>query len=126
MMAYIRGVGQSDFIAALEPGVGVYVDDVYYAQLTGSMLELLDVDRVEVLRGPQGTLSGRNSIGGAIKLYTKRPGDGDDGHVKVGFGSYNQVDFRGAAGLTIIEDSLFARFSAAGKTRDGYVTISRL
>ena len=53
MMAYIRGVGQSDFIAALEPGVGVYVDDVYYAQLTGSMLELLDVDRVEVLRGPR-------------------------------------------------------------------------
>jgi iron complex outermembrane receptor protein len=123
MTAYIRGIGQYDFIAALEPGVGIYVDDVYYAQLTGSLLELLDVDRVEVLRGPQGTLSGRNSIGGAIKLFTKQPGDDDSGFIRVGFGSYDQVDFRGAGGLTLVEDKLFARASAAAKTRDGYVDI---
>ncbi|MCM3881016.1 MAG: TonB-dependent receptor, partial [Vicinamibacterales bacterium] len=123
MMAYIRGIGQSDFIAALEPGVGVYVDDVYYAQLTGSMLELLDVDRVEILRGPQGTLSGRNSVGGAVKLFTKQPGEDDSGFARVGFGSYDQVDFRGAGGMTLIEDSLYARFSGAAKTRDGYVKI---
>ncbi len=123
MIAFIRGVGQYDFIAALEPGVGVYVDDVYYAQLTGSLLELLDVDRVEVLRGPQGTLSGRNSIGGAVKLFTKKPGEDSGGFVRVGFGSYDQVDFRGAGDLTLIEDSLYARFSAAGKTRDGYVKV---
>src|SRR5690606_32882925 len=55
MVAFIRGIGQVDFIAALEPGVGVYVDDVYYSQLTGSLLDLLDLERVEVLRGPQGT-----------------------------------------------------------------------
>jgi iron complex outermembrane receptor protein len=90
MIAFIRGVGQYDFIAALEPGVGVYVDDVYYSQLTGSLLELLDVDRVEVLRGPQGTLAGRNSIGGAVKLYTKKPGEDNDGFARVGFGSYDQ------------------------------------
>jgi iron complex outermembrane receptor protein len=72
MMASIRGIGQVDFIAALEPGVGIYVDDVYYPQLTGSLLDLLDLDRVEVLRGPQGTLAGRNSIGGAIRLYSKK------------------------------------------------------
>jgi len=123
MIAFIRGVGQYDFIAALEPGVGVYVDDVYYAQLTGSLLELLDVDRVEVLRGPQGTLSGRNSIGGAVKMFTKKPGEDNGGFARVGFGSYNQVDFRGAGDMTLVEDKLFARFSAAGKTRDGYVRV---
>jgi len=123
MIAFIRGVGQYDFIAALEPGVGVYVDDVYYAQLTGSLLELLDVDRVEVLRGPQGTLSGRNSIGGAVKMFTKQPGEDNDGFMRVGFGSYDQVDFRGAGDMTLVEDKLYARFSAAGKTRDGYVRV---
>jgi iron complex outermembrane receptor protein len=123
MMAYIRGIGQSDFIAALEPGVGVYVDDVYYAQLTGSLLDLLDVDRVEVLRGPQGTLSGRNSIGGAIKLYTKKPGEDHGGFLRLGGGSYDQVDFRGSGDMTLVDDRLYARFSAAGMTRDGYVRI---
>jgi iron complex outermembrane recepter protein len=68
MGASIRGVGQFDFNPALEPGVGLYVDDVYYATLTGSVLDLLDLDRVEILRGPQGTLAGKNSIGGAVKL----------------------------------------------------------
>ena len=71
--ASIRGVGQFDFNPALEPGVGLYVDDVYYATLTGSILDLLDLDRVEILRGPQGTLAGRNSIGGAVKLYSSKP-----------------------------------------------------
>ena len=123
MIAFIRGVGQYDFIAALEPGVGVYVDDVYYSQLTGSLLDLLDVDRVEVLRGPQGTLAGRNSIGGAVKMYTKKPGEDDSGFIKVGFGDYDQVNFRGAAGMTLIEDKLYARVAAAGLTRDGYVRV---
>jgi iron complex outermembrane receptor protein len=67
--AYIRGIGTYDFNPALEPGVGLYVDDVYFSTLTGSMLDLLDLDRVEILRGPQGTLAGRNSIGGSVKLY---------------------------------------------------------
>ena len=71
--ASIRGIGQYDFNPALEPGVGLYIDDVYYATLTGSLFDLLDLERVEVLRGPQGTLAGRNSIGGAVKLYSKRP-----------------------------------------------------
>src|SRR5690606_24600381 len=73
MTASIRGIGQYDFNPALEPGVGLYIDDVYYATLTGSMFDLLDLDRVEILRGPQGTLAGRNSIGGAVKLYSQRP-----------------------------------------------------
>src|SRR5690606_4804412 len=73
LIAFIRGVGQTDFNFALEPGVGLYIDDVYYPTLTGSLVDLLDLDRVEVLRGPQGTLAGRNSIGGAIKLFSKKP-----------------------------------------------------
>ncbi len=68
IIAFIRGVGQTDFNFALEPGVGIYIDDVYYPTLTGSLVDLLDLERVEVLRGPQGTLADRNSIGGAIKL----------------------------------------------------------
>jgi iron complex outermembrane receptor protein len=124
MVAFIRGIGQADFIAALEPGVGIYVDDVYYSQLTGSLLDLLDLERVEVLRGPQGTLSGRNSIGGAIKLYSKRPGDDDGGgNVQVGYGSYNQVDVRGSGDFTLIEDTLYARVAGASRNRDGYVDV---
>lgn len=124
MMAYIRGIGQSDFIAAVEPGVGIYVDDVYYAQMTSSLLDLLDLERVEILRGPQGTLAGRNSIGGAIKLYSKKPGDSDGGgQVQLGYGSFNQVDFRGSADMELLPDTLYARVAGASRNRDGYVKV---
>src|SRR6187399_1571650 len=73
LIAFIRGVGQTDFNYALDPGVGVYVDDVYIPTLSSSLLELVDLDRVEILRGPQGTLVGKNSIGGAIKLFSAKP-----------------------------------------------------
>ena len=70
LIAYIRGVGQTDFNYALDPGVGIYIDDVYIPTLSSSLLELIDLDRIEILRGPQGTLAGKNSIGGAIKLFS--------------------------------------------------------
>jgi iron complex outermembrane receptor protein len=70
---FLRGVGQPDFIITKDPGVGVYVDNVYLARAPGSVLELLDVERIEVLRGPQGTLFGKNTIGGAVQVVTKRP-----------------------------------------------------
>ena len=78
LVAFIRGIGQTDFNPSVEPGIGIYVDDIYYSTITGNLLDLLDLERVEVLRGPQGTLAGRNAIGGAIKLFTRKPDGGDD------------------------------------------------
>ncbi|MPT46974.1 MAG: TonB-dependent receptor [Sphingobium sp.] len=118
--ASIRGIGQFDFNPALEPGVGVYVDDVYYATLTGSIFDLLDLDRVEVLRGPQGTLAGRNSIGGAIKLYSKKAEGDDGGYIAAAYGSRNRVDIRGSADFTLT-DGLYGRLSGVSKTQKGYI-----
>ena len=118
--ANIRGVGQFDFSPALEPGVGVYVDDVYFATLTGSILDLLDVDRVEILRGPQGTLAGRNSIGGALKLYSKRPTGDGTGYLSGTYGSRNRVDLRAAADFRLAS-GIDVRLSGVKKTQRGYV-----
>jgi iron complex outermembrane receptor protein len=118
---FIRGVGQADPHFAVEPGVGMYVDDVYFGVLTGSIFELLDTDRVEVLRGPQGTLAGKNSIGGAIKLFSQQPGPESNGYAEVGLGSYNGVTGRAATNLTLAEDKLYARVSVMSRQRDGYV-----
>ncbi len=122
LIGYIRGVGQADFNPAMEPGVGMYVDDVYYSTLTGSVLDLLDLDRLEVLRGPQGTLAGKNSIGGAIKLYSKKPDADNDGYVEVGYGSLNAHSIRAASNLTIVDDTLYARIAGVSRARDGHVT----
>ncbi|MBA4354173.1 MAG: TonB-dependent receptor [Novosphingobium sp.] len=120
MAAYIRGIGQYDFNPAYEPGVGIYIDDVYYASLTGSVMDLLDLDRVEVLRGPQGTLTGRNSIGGAIKLFSAKPTSGSSGTVEATYGSRNRVDLRATANFELTEN-LFARISGVYKRQEGYV-----
>ena len=117
--ASIRGVGQFDFNPALEPGVGLYVDDVYYATLTGSILDLLDLERVEILRGPQGTLAGKNSIGGAVKLYTRKPGT-SGGYVSGTYGTHNRVDLR-ASGDFELADNFFARISGVSKRQTGHV-----
>lgn len=120
LAASIRGVGQFDFNPGFEPGVGVYVDDVYFATLTGSILDLLDLDRVEVLRGPQGTLSGKNSIGGSIKLYSKKPTGDTGGYISGTYGERNRIDLRGSADLKL-GDTLFMRVSGVAKKQDGYV-----
>jgi iron complex outermembrane receptor protein len=122
MVAFIRGIGQTDFNLALEPGVGIYVDDVYYPTLTGSLLDLLDLDRVEILRGPQGTLAGKNSIGGAIKLYSQKPNGSNTGYIEGTYGSLNRLNARGAGDFTLVPDKLFARLSASTENHDGYVT----
>jgi iron complex outermembrane recepter protein len=118
--AYIRGVGAADFNPALEPGVGIYVDDVYISTLTGSLLDLLDLERVEILRGPQGTLAGRNSIGGAVKLYSKKPSQETSGSFQATYGSRDRLDLRGTANFALGEN-LFMRISGVDKRQEGYV-----
>jgi len=121
LIGYIRGVGQTDFNPALEPGVGLYVDDVYYSTLTGSAIDLLDLDRVEVLRGPQGTLSGKNSIGGSIKLYSRKPNEDNNAYVEGSYGDLNAISVRAASNFTIIPNQLYARLAGVSKSRDGHV-----
>ena len=118
----IRGVGQTDFNLAVEPGVGMYIDDVYHGTVYGSMLELLDLDRVEVLRGPQGTLSGKNSEGGSVKLFSKQPSADSNGYLQGTFGSYNRRQLRAGDSFTIIPDKLFVRLTGMGEKSEGYVT----
>ncbi len=122
MTATIRGIGQADFDPAFAPGVGLYIDDVYYTSLTGSNFNLLDLDRVEILRGPQGTLSGANSEGGSIKLYSVKPQGDNTGSFQASYGERNLLEFKGMADVSIINDYLFMRVSAVSHQQDGYVT----
>ncbi|MEP7313480.1 MAG: TonB-dependent receptor [Pseudomonadota bacterium] len=120
LIAFIRGVGQTDFIYAVDPGVGVYIDDVYIPTLSSSLLELIDLDRIEILRGPQGTLAGKNSIGGAIKLFSAKPKGDDSGSLRVSYGEFNELVVRGMADMKI-SDTLAMRVSGMSRGRDGYV-----
>ncbi len=122
IQAYIRGVGQYDFNPAFEPGVGMYIDDVYYATLAGATFDLLDLERVEVLRGPQGTLTGRNSLGGAIKMFTKKPGQDEGGYVELKTGSRNLMSLRGGASFKM-SDNFSARIAGVRKEQDGFVDL---
>ncbi|WP_395397316.1 TonB-dependent receptor [Novosphingobium sp. BL-8A] len=119
VQAFIRGIGQSDSSFALEPGVGIYIDDVYYGTTFGAILDLNDLDRVEVLRGPQGTLSGKNSIGGSVKLFSRKPDERGGGFVEATTGRFGRIDLRASAGFTIA-DGLYARVSGVSKHTDGY------
>jgi iron complex outermembrane receptor protein len=120
--SYIRGIGQFDSNFAYEPGVGMYIDDVYYATTFGSAFQLLDIDRVEILRGPQGTLSGKNAIGGSVKLYSRKPSGEPEAFVEATVGSFNRIDLRAGANFAIVDDRLFARISGSSQHRDGYLT----
>jgi iron complex outermembrane receptor protein len=118
---YIRGVGQPDALQTFDPAVGVYIDDVYYSRIRGTQFDLLDLERVEVLRGPQGTLYGKNTIGGALKLVSRRPGQEFRARGSVAYGSYNMMDVQGSVSGPI-SDSLALGFSALHSSRDGYVS----
>lgn len=121
MRAYIRGVGQADQSPSVEPGVGIYIDDIYFGSVTASSFDLSDIDRVEVLRGPQGTLAGMNSEGGAVKVYSKKP-EGSGGFVELTGGSLNRRDVKASADFTVVPDAVFARITGVTRNRDGYVT----
>lgn len=121
MRAYIRGVGQADQSPAVDPGVGIYIDDVYFSTVTGSVFDLMDLDRVEILRGPQGTLAGMNSMGGAVKMFSSKP-NGEGGYVEATVGNYDRVDIKGAADFTLVPGELFARIAGVSRNREGYIT----
>lgn len=118
--ASIRGLGQVDFNPALEPGVGLYIDDVYYPRLVGANFDLLDVERVEILRGPQGTLTGRNSEGGAIKFVSRKPNGESSGYVRATYGSRNRINLQASADFKLT-DALFGRVSGTFADQGGYV-----
>jgi len=116
---FLRGVGQSDFLITTDPGVGLYIDGVYFARATATIMDLLDLERVEVLRGPQGTLFGKNTIGGAISLISAKPSADGGGKVELRAGQNNY--FEGRAMIDVpISENLNSRFSALYKTKDGY------
>lgn len=120
---FIRGIGQVDATAAVDPGVGIYIDDVYMGRSVGGAMDFRDIADVQVLRGPQGTLFGRNTIGGAVLMSTTRPGNEFGGVVRIGAGEENLLE--GFAAVDIpIADQLAARVSAGIRQRDGYVTRS--
>lgn len=117
--ATIRGIGQNDFQFPNDPGVGMYIDGVYLARTLGGMMSVVDVDRIEVLRGPQGTLFGRNTIGGAISITTRPPSDRFEGTASLTYGSYDRVDAKGSINVPLIEGKLAARLTAGYISADG-------
>ncbi|MEO5629569.1 MAG: TonB-dependent receptor [Thermomonas sp.] len=117
--AFIRGIGQADPIWSVEPGVGVYVDDVYLARPQGALLDILDVERVEVLRGPQGTLYGKNTLGGAIKLVTRDPAATLSGTATLTAGDYGRRDGKLVLNLPL-GDRLRTRLALGTFDRNGF------
>jgi iron complex outermembrane recepter protein len=119
LAAYIRGIGQNDFAFNQDPGVGVYVDGVYLARSVGSNTNMLDVERVEILKGPQGTLFGRNTIGGAISVVTRDPGKEFMFKGSVTGGSYNRLDVQATTDIPF-SDTVRSSLSISQAKRDGY------
>jgi iron complex outermembrane receptor protein len=119
LSASIRGIGQDDFAFNLDPGVGVYLDGVYLARTIGANQSLLDIDRIEILKGPQGTLFGRNTIGGAISIVTHTPGDKPMLTASVTGGSYDRQDIALSADFPL-SDNFLTTLSFSSQKRDGY------
>ena len=119
-VTYIRGIGTNDTSIGADPSIGVYIDGVYASRLGGALTEFLDIERVEVLKGPQGTLFGRNSIGGAISIVTKKPSDELEGKLNLELGSFNTLKTSGLVNVPLIEDSLYARGYISKTTSDGW------
>lgn len=118
--AYIRGVGQNDPLWGFEPGVGIYIDDVYVARPQGALLDVYDVERIEVLRGPQGTLYGKNTIAGAIKYVTRDIATEPAFNVSATGGSYNQREIKIGGSMPVVDEHVFLGAAVAYLRRDGY------
>ncbi|HEV7667396.1 MAG TPA: TonB-dependent receptor [Thermoanaerobaculia bacterium] len=122
LTAFMRGIGQADPLWGVDPGVGLYLDDVYIARPQGALLDVYDVQRIEVLRGPQGTLYGKNTIGGAIKYVSRELTDDLGGQISVSPGSYSNQDFRASVSGALIPGKLRGKIAAASLKHDGYGT----
>ncbi|WP_232343247.1 TonB-dependent receptor [Novosphingopyxis sp. YJ-S2-01] len=122
LTAFIRGVGQQDPVAGFEAGVGIYLDDVYLNRPQAAVLEIYDVERIEILRGPQGTLYGRNTIGGAIKYVTRRLGDTPRLNLRATYGTYNQADLVGSFAMPLGDSGFAIGGGGAVLSRSGFGT----
>ena len=121
LTSFIRGVGQQDPVAGFEAGVGIYLDDIYLARPQGALADIYDVERVEVLRGPQGTLYGRNTIGGAVKYVTRKLSAKSDFRARLTVGEYNQKDLV-LVGSVPVTDTFRVGGTVARFDRDGFGT----
>ena len=119
-VVFIRGIGNTDFSLTTDPGVGTYVDGVYMSRSAGGVLDVLDVERIEVLRGPQGTLFGRNTMGGAISVTSHKPADEFQGKAELTAGDFSRLDVRASVDVPFSE-TLRATFAVSEKNRDGFV-----
>jgi len=117
---FIRGIGNTDFSLTTDPGVGTYVDGVYVSRSVGGVLDVLDVERIEVLRGPQGTLFGRNTIGGAINIVSRQPADEFEAAIEGTVGNEGRVNVRASIDVPF-SDEFKTSFSVSSKNRDGFV-----
>jgi iron complex outermembrane recepter protein len=117
---FIRGIGQNDYQLSADPGVGLYLDGVYISRGVGNILDVLNVERIEVLRGPQGTLFGRNTIGGAVSVVTKKPSDTLGGSLELTTGRFNRAQIKGSIDLPLAQ-GVYSSFSGFYHNRDGYV-----
>jgi iron complex outermembrane receptor protein len=119
-MYYLRAQGNDESIATFDPPVGTYVDDVYITRQNINNVALFDVERIEVLRGPQGTLYGRNTTGGALSVIMKKPGEAFGGFVEAGAGSYGRTTLRGSVDIPV-SDNLLTKISGYWVEDDGYL-----
>jgi iron complex outermembrane receptor protein len=120
LTAFLRGIGQADPLWGVDPGVGLYIDDVYIARPQGALLDVYDVARIEVLRGPQGTLYGKNTIGGAIKYVSRPLTDDPTGSVSLSGGEHSTLDLRAGFGGALIPGKLRGKLAFASLNHDGY------
>lgn len=118
---FIRGIGQPDALQTFDPAVGFYVDEVYYSRIRGTQFDLFDIERMEVLRGPQGTLYGKNTIGGALNIVTRRPAQEPYRMVQITAGDYDQIEGKLSLAGPLTE-TLAGSVSVLRALRDGYVT----
>lgn len=122
-LIFIRGVGQRDSLAVYDPGVGVYIDGVYLGRMNANDLDMMDIERTEILRGPQGTLFGKNTSGGAVNIVTRQPDASEgatSGKLQLTLGSRDRIDISGSVNLPIVVDKAALQVAGSRRRQDGF------